>query len=319
MSFSFGADPEFILIDEKGNLKSAINVLKKDKKNKLRQGDNFFFYDNVLAECTVLPSESKREAIENIKNSLQSCAKLVSPYKLTTISSGEFNKSELLHPDAIKSGCDVEFCAYKLRTVSSKKIKKALKKSGLRTAGGHVHLGTQLGKSHETCIMLVRMLDLFLGISSLIIDQCPASKIRRKLYGSAGRYRQPKHGVEYRSLGNFWLSSPILVELIYDISEFVIESTENKIYQKFWEVDHKKLESDEFWNSDGDPANCHFCHGYDVSLLRKMFKKDKQEAMLIGKDLISLVFSIMPDNISNRIKKLEDSNFNMYKEWEINV
>lgn len=316
--FSFGADPEFILIDEKGNLKSAINILKKDKSNKISINNNFFYYDNVLAECTVKPGFSKKETIKNIKESLSDCSKLISPFKLTSISSAEFNDQELNHIDARKSGCEAEFCAYKLRKVSSKKIKKIFKESNLRSAGGHIHIGSELGKSHDTCIMLVRMLDLFLGVPSLILDTSPNSFIRRKIYGKAGRYRQPKHGAEYRTLSNFWLSSPDLVELMYEICDFVINSMDNKIYENFWTIDYDTLNSDKFWNSGGDPSTCYICHGYDVSLLKKLFHMTIEEIKIHGSQIINLVYSIIPHSIKNKIKDISArTEFDMYKEWNL--
>jgi len=319
MNFSFGTDPEFILIDEKGNLKSAIDIVKKDKKNKLKFKDNLFFYDNVLIECVVNPGYSKKETINNIRQSLNCCAQLVYPYKITNISSGEFNEKELDHADARKSGCDPEYCAYELKKISSRKIKKIIEKSNLRTAGGHIHLGTSLGKEHQNCIMLIRMLDLFLGTTSILIDQCPSSIKRRKLYGAAGRYRQPSHGVEYRTLSNFWLASPCLVELIYEICEFVINKTEAKIYEKFWTVDHNSLESDNFWNLGGDPADCHKCHGYDCELLRKMFEIDTEEAYKMGNSVFEITNSFLPNNIKEKIKYLKGQKFDIYKEWKIDV
>lgn len=315
MGFSFGSDPEFILIDEKGNLKSAIDIIGCDKKNKINLKGNNYFYDNVLLECTVLPSVSKKDAIKNIRSSLYGCAKLVYPYKLTTIASGEYDPEELSHKDARKSGCDVEFCAYTLKKISSKKIKKIFKSSNLRTAGGHIHLGTELGKSHETCVMLVRMLDLFLGIASLVLDPSSDSLTRRKLYGSAGRYRQPSYGVEYRTLSNFWLASPELVELVYDLCDFVIKSTEEKIYEIFWKVDYETLQSDEFWNTCGDPADCHICYGYDAILLQKLFESDSEH--LQGSSLKEIFETFVPNELKKRIQNLKCKKFNMYSEWRL--
>ena len=180
MNFTFGTDPEFILIDKKGNPKSAIDVIRHGKKNRLEKEGNFFFYDNVLAECTVKPARSKEEAVENIGKSLRSLSEIIGEYKITTLGSTKFIESEMKHSEARKAGCDVEYCAYEMRPVSSKKTKKLFEKSNFRTAGGHVHLGTDLGKSHETCVMLVRMLDLFLGVSSLILDGRKSSFKRRK-------------------------------------------------------------------------------------------------------------------------------------------
>jgi hypothetical protein len=302
MNFTFGTDPEFILIDKKGNPKSAIDVIRYGKKNRLEKEGNFFFYDNVLAECTVKPAHSKEEAIENISKSLKILAELIGEnYKISTICSANFPEIEMNHPAAKEAGCDEEYCAYKMQVVSSKKNKKIFKQSNFRTAGGHIHLGTELGKSYETCIMLIRMLDLFLGVASFFMDGKKSSCKRRKLYGQAGRYRQPTYGIEYRTLSNFWLSSPFLVELVYDICSLVIKLTNERVYKEFWTIDYEKLNSDEFWNLGGDPSLCHNCHGYDVKQLRSMFKHERNHSLSCGKNIVKLAFSYMPKQMKSNI------------------
>ena len=47
-----------------------------------------------------------------------------------------------------------------------------------------------------------------------MIDRNPLQKERRKLYGMAGEYRLPAHGIEYRTLSNFWLRSPVLADFV---------------------------------------------------------------------------------------------------------
>ena len=317
MSFSFGSDPEFIIIDKSGRVKSAIGIVPGNKKKKLKVEDNLFFYDNVLAECTVSPSFSREEAIENIRKSLCAYSKILGDFKMTTIASAEFENEEMNHKDARESGCAVEYCAYELKSIPSQKIKKLFKKSNFRTAGGHVHLGTDLGKNHESCVMLVRMLDLFLGVVSIILDPCPQSLARREIYGKPGRYRQPNYGLEYRTLGNFWLASPELTSLVFDLCEITIRLSEEKIHEIFWAVDNEKLDSDEFWNSGGEPCDCHTCHGYSVKTLKRMFSVKRNQAIQDGSEIIDLIFRYIPEGMKQKIKNLEGRKFDMYKEWNL--
>lgn len=71
-------------------------------------------------------------------------------------------------------------------------------------------------------ISVIRAMDFFLGIPSLLLDN---DKERRKLYGKAGAYRTPHYGVEYRTLSNFWMRDKKLVEWVfnqtYEALEFV--------------------------------------------------------------------------------------------------
>lgn len=312
MNFTIGSDPEFILIDDKNKIKSAIGVVKGTRNKRIKIDQIEFYYDNVLAECTVVPSKTKEEFIHNLRKSLSIFYKLVHPYKITTIPSAYFSAEDLIHRDSRKSGCSAEHCAYSLGTVLPKKIDKFFNESKLRTAGGHIHLGTDLGRSHESCIMLVRMLDLFLGFAFLQLDNSKESIERRKIFGKAGRYRQPSYGVEYRTLSSFWLSSPKLAELVYELCEFVIQFTIEKKYENFWKIDYDKLNSDDFWNNDGDPAKCHECYGYNCKKFRNLFINKN----LDYKKNIEEIFNFYTNkSIKNKIINYQNKNYDLYKEW----
>jgi len=317
MKFTFGSDPEFILVDRENRLRSAIGVVKGSKERKVRRGSMCFFYDNVLAECTVDPAETAEDAVESIRKSLREYSKIVAPNRLTTLAAGEFADEEMRHKDARKSGCETEFCAYKMKAVSPGKIRRLFKESNLRTAGGHVHIGTDLGANHETCVMLVRMLDLFLGVSALLLDGCEKSIVRRSIYGKPGRYRQPSYGVEYRTIGNFWLASPKLVALVFEICSEVVRMTRDGLHEEFWSVDRKKLDSDEFWNSGGNPATCHICHGYSVETLMGLFESSREEVQGKGRSILEIVFKHLPNHTKRRIEELSDKKFDMYEEWAL--
>lgn len=301
MNFTIGSDPEFILIDEKNNFKSAIGIIKGTRKKRLKINNLDFYYDNVLAEFTVKPSSNKKDFLSNLKNSINICEEIIKPLRLSSHTSAEFSSEELLHPDARKSGCAVEHCAYSLEVISSKKIEKLFKKNNLRTAGGHVHLGFSQVQSHDFCIMLVRMLDLFLGFVSLFLDNSPGCVERRKIYGAPGRYRQPSYGVEYRTLSNFWILDPELTEIVYDLCEFSIEFTNQKKYENFWKVDYDKLNSDSFWNEGGDPSSCHQCYGYNLNRFKKLFFMGKEELANECLEIKDIVDFYLPKELKNKI------------------
>jgi len=314
---TIGADPEFILVDLNDTPKSAIEIIKKNKYEKIQIEGLNFFYDNVLAECSIKPAKNKIEFIKNIKKSISIFCNLVKPYKITTKSAAHYSNFDLLHKEANKVGCAYEDCAYSLETIDPKEIENFFKKNNLRTAGGHIHLGTFLGKEDISCIMLVRTLDLFLGFTFLLLEKSEGQFERRKIYGSPGRYRQPTYGVEYRTISNFWLSSPLLVELAYDISKFCINFTKQKQYEKFWKIDFDKLNSDEFWNNGGDPTSCHQCVAYDINFFKSLFKMKHSEVKNKGHEIEKLVEKHLPKEIFNKIKNLENKKFDLYKEWSI--
>lgn len=95
-----------------------------------------------------------------------------------------------------------------------------------RSAGGHIHLGNeQLIKMHNTKYidMAVATLDLVLGNLCVILDRDPMQVERRKVYGRAGEYRKPPHGLEYRVLSNFWMKNYVLFSLVFGTARFAAD------------------------------------------------------------------------------------------------
>ena len=313
--FTFGADPELMLMDGT-KLKSSIGVVRGDKENRYRASIGEFYYDNVLAEFAVKPSASREEAIENIRLCLKEYSQHVYPYKLIPQAAAYFPIEELRSKTARTIGCTPERCVYTLEEIEINSSNFA--NMNLRTAGGHIHIGTPVIDSGIAVIYLVRMFDLFLGIPSVFVDKDKSSRKRKEIYGKAGRYRLPNHGLEYRSLGNFWLNSPKHLNLIYDLCEFAINFVGEKKYLEYWSIDYEKLNDPDFWNDpDVDATVIHNCHGYNVDKLRsaidEMNKEKASEFLpLLEKQLYKPIFEgIM--TLSNEIFEPEK----FYRNWGI--
>lgn len=315
MEFSFGTDPEFILCDGNGKVRSAIGIVAGTRSRRVEIDGDSFFYDNVLAECAVEPATTREGAVRNIGRALKNYAEIVRPLRLTAIQCGSFPESEMKHREARRSGCELEYCAYSMDAVPQGSVRRAFRQSNTRTAGGHVHLGTRLGRDHEECVMLVRILDLVLGLASIVMDSSEDARERRRLYGAAGRYRQPPHGLEYRTMGNFWLASPVLVGLVFDICRECVRMCEEGVHRELWRVDRSKLDSDEFWNSGGNPADCHECTAYDPELLRSMFSMGRERAMSEGRGLFDLALGLLPSKVADGVLEAGRREYDMYEEW----
>jgi hypothetical protein len=101
-------------------------------------------------------------------------------------------------------------------------------KNTFRSCGGHIHIGYVEGSKNvflqdiEGKAMTIRVMDAVLGVVATILDNSKPAIERRKLYGKAGCFRPTEYGVEYRTLSNFWIKSPVLVELMYALTEEVI-------------------------------------------------------------------------------------------------
>ena len=238
-----GADPELMVVNPEGVLTSAIPLIKgtKEKPQKVRGGA--VQRDNVMAEFNVKPANSSDEFEENIRVVMGSLAKMVKPNILTVRAYAEFPKEALDHPEAKVFGCDPDFCAWPnkdgilvMNTIPSHKALEPF-----RSAGGHFHVGYKKSTEEMLCddfgkIEVVKMLDIFQGIPSVVLDPDQSATERRSLYGTAGAHRPKEYGVEYRALGNFWLRSPELVHLMYELANRAIELTLNGESQQIIEA-----------------------------------------------------------------------------------
>lgn len=85
-------------------------------------------------------------------------------------------------------------------------------------------------------------MDILVGVPSVIMDTDPTSLARKQLYGKAGRFRNTKYGIEYRTLGNFWLSSPELTSIIYDLTILAAKTWEDdKAAELFAQIDQEQV------------------------------------------------------------------------------
>jgi Phage phiEco32-like COOH.NH2 ligase-type 2 len=91
-------------------------------------------------------------------------------------------------------------------------------------AGGHLHFGWSEGSrpSNAECKEMVKSLDTILGVYCVALFHKYDDKRRRALYGRAGEYRKPPHGLEYRVLSNAWLIHPVYAHLVFEIGRRAI-------------------------------------------------------------------------------------------------
>lgn len=304
--FLLGADPEFMIFDREGNLRSAIGIVKGTKEKKLDLGGGHqCFYDNVLCEVNVRPGGSESEVIASFSDCLRRLAKAVSPYRLAPQASATYPEKECQHPDARVFGCDPEYCAYEMCQVTPPTCE-----SSFRSGGGHIHLGATKEsypllapvKGDDRMdrdwgrVWVIRAMDLFVGLPSLFIDHDPTSAARRKLYGNAGTHRpKEEYGVEYRATSNFWIASPRLMTLVYNLSQFAVRFAAERLHEELW-----KGESE--------------CVGYSVADLRRAINESDKE--LAGKLINGVVKKYLPARLMNDIFKFsEPTSYNFYREW----
>ena len=295
MNFSFGSDPEFMLM-QNGKYRSAIGVVQGNRDNRITIKGHQFFYDNVLAECAIKPGKNKKQVLKNITECLKLYSEMVSPLELVSQSSQDYPASELKHPEAKRVGCDPDMCVYKME-MQEPPIER-MRSGTFRTCGGHIHLGSKMLQSDgPKPIRVIQMMDLFLGVPSLWIDTDETSPIRRSLYGQAGRFRIKKYGIEYRSLGNFWLNNPELVGWVYDTCMFILNFVENGEADKLWDFDIEVI------LDGGAQVDAWKCTAYDPYTLKCAIDSSNKD---VAKEHYDFAQSLMPSSLKNELNRILD-------------
>lgn len=305
---SLGSDPEFMIMKD-GKHYSAIPIVKGSITSKIARKGHFFYWDNVLAECAIKPARSKAEMVDNFRECFTEFADIVKPYKLVAQASQMYPDSELTTKESRTAGCAPDMCAYEVR--KKKPPCGIIEQTNFRTGGGHVHIGHEiLHDSHWESVIGVRLMDLFIGIPALFMDHDPTSAKRREVYGQAGRYRPKPYGLEYRSLGNFWLASPTLVSLIGELCKFVVDYLEARRFEKFYEFNE-----DVFNNDSKRVSSAYKCIGYKERDLRNCLDKNDKDA---ARKYMKIIESEMPKELYAKITKAcEPTQYDFYKEWGI--
>lgn len=106
-----------------------------------------------------------------------------------------------------------------------------------RSAGGHIHIGSNdsmiIEALQKDLPTMIKSLDMFCGNICVLIDRDDMQKERRRVYGKAGEYRLPAHGIEYRVPSNFWLGNYQLLSLVLGLARMAAQLAINiYIYEK---------------------------------------------------------------------------------------
>lgn len=218
--FTIGADPELFMHDGNGKIIPACGQVggTKDKPLPLKKGA--MQEDNVLVEFNIDPAHSEDEFIDNLRTVIGQL-----PVPVATNCTHVF-KLDLLKQfgqQAMEFGCDPDYNAYTL-TQNTPPNPEAV--GGLRTAGGHIHIG---GLSGLQIPLSVIVMDMLMG--NTLRDRVRGEKERAQMYGGAGSYREKPYGAEYRAVGNFWLKDERLARWAYQCAvaaaDFVSSRTVN--------------------------------------------------------------------------------------------
>lgn len=245
----FGCDPEFffskngkIIGAEKvlpadgliyGKTSPQLGSIQKEGTNGTVVGDSEagkIIIDGVQAELNPRPNTCRA----NLGNEISLCfrqiykditrSELGKAFDIDFSQTISVSEEELatLSEKSKKFGCAPSKNTYLSEEESRIKVNPAVYRN--RSAGGHLHIGVLDAESSLSNLAirnpekLVPILDIILGNTSVLIDRSEGNKERRKIYGRAGEYRTPPHGLEYRTLSNFWLQNYALMSMVTGLS-----------------------------------------------------------------------------------------------------
>lgn len=223
----FGCDPELFITTGSGEVVGAEKVLPEDgnlnvSKSSLYGGGNNIVLDGVQIELNPPPDPCRA----NLSNSIQAAMiklrehlKTQWEMKVSFASVVSVDQKELdsLSEKAKVFGCMPSENVYDKGATVTANPTTYLK----RSAGGHIHLGlSRVPAMMERREDLVKLMDILVGNTCVLIDRDPEAAERRKNYGRAGEHRLPTHGLEYRTLSNFWMRSYPLMSFVMGMSRF---------------------------------------------------------------------------------------------------
>ena len=224
-----GSDPELFTLDlEKGVIGSVAGKLGCSKWDKRTFSDDVRIQeDNVLIEFDTNPQGTFDAFSKNLLDGLRACKQVsneVGHDIAPKVSSHIFTLDELnsFHKSVFEFGCDPDYNAL----TGMPNPKPSAADPGLRTAGGHVHIGYKdllpqgMDFQQSQAIMGV-MCDYYLGLFSMLEDK---DDRRKELYGKAGAIRMKPYGIEYRTMSNFWIFETMHHRLVWEQAMKAVES-----------------------------------------------------------------------------------------------
>lgn len=241
-SIQMGCDPEFFF-QKNGQIIGSEKVISLKTGLKINNSNSKFIVDGVQAELNPIPNICRALLGNEISKCFKELYQKIQTDKELSVNFDQLitiSKKELMSLDE-KSR---KFNCTPSRNTDPKlnnsiKIKDATKYK-YRSAGGHIHIGT-IGCSNQIkTIMkeperLIQIMDIIVGNTCVLIDRDPGNIERRKNYGRAGEFRTPPHGIEYRTLSNFWLRSYPLMSFVMSLSRFAVNILANTMPGKDYE------------------------------------------------------------------------------------
>jgi hypothetical protein len=226
----FGCDPEFFF-EKDGQIIGAEKILPETGLEAYESVGKVVI-DGIQAELNPRADTCRQTLSRNIAKCFLPLQDIINDKKIKT----SFARTVKILESEMDSLSDKskQFGCSKSQNLYAKDITTGVtdgSKYFSRSAGGHIHIGMPYNTDiysetyrafKESPERLVKMLDIVVGNFCVMIDRDEGNKVRRKTYGRAGEHRLPSHGLEYRTLSNFWLTNYTLTSLVLGLARLAV-------------------------------------------------------------------------------------------------
>lgn len=272
MQIKIGADPELFIKGNSGKYISAHGVVPGTKEEPFPVDRGAVQVDGMALEFNIDPADTLDDFKFNVNRVMGILEDMLPEgFNIDAVPTAHFSKECMaMQPEeALELGCEPDYNAYTglANTPPDGNV-------DFRTGAGHIHIGWTEGEDitcpdHlEACMMLVKQLDVALGVPSMLWD---TDTKRRKLYGRAGAFRPKSYGVEYRVLSNKWLTNTRIMDYVY---EATIKAFEDLVAGTAY---YKQVDADNIINDNKQDHVSYyinnFCKRYFLGTCKEDFKK----------------------------------------------
>ncbi len=263
--FHSGADPELFVEREDGTILPAFEFLPSKADAKESSPGSSIYWDGFQAEFT---TQSFSCLVSFTSGVLQALRHLNAKIKAKDKTARLSIKTVMDIPKHVLASANEEHvnlgCAPSLNIYGMQGKLAEPRTLEFRPAGGHLHFG--IGKKDdETIKRIVKALDMVTGVACVSMFAKFDDPRRRELYGLAGEYRLPPHGIEYRTLSNAWIFHPVIMNLVYDLARTAVMLGELNL-SKLWKA------------TEEETIKC--INTCDVALAREILTRNK--TLMIG-------------------------------------
>ena len=320
-----GSDPEIFCEEAKGKIIPAFKFLPAKEKSLVVEGygenynlgvpdtggeyGNNIYWDGFQAEFTTRPSTCMGWHGDSLQSGLRGLYQALKQHdkkaKLSIKTVADISDKALREapPECVTFGCNASLNVYGM---------KGLEMPGTainyRSAGGHVHLGFNDKPTTEQMHLMVKSLDAILGVAGVSMCAKYDDPRRRIMYGLAGEYRLPPHGLEYRVLSNAWLFHPVIANIVFDLARSAAMFGKSRLL-KHWKA------------TEQETIQC--INTCDVTLARRILKDNEKLFKLILKvklyddDCVDYSHKAITEGLESIIADPADivGNWGLNKKW----